>query len=694
MFRIIIFIYEISVGNTKPTLSSVLSYFLLFPNSCSTLFPVVDFKTMNQSYYGTDPLDTYSRGARRIVRGLLQLLVYRLVFQLLSLEPEHVASGTEVVQFILASTLVYTQVSGYFHVVTGLLMLFGFDLPETNRRYLLASSFTDYWRRINIYWKDFILKVFYYPTFFRLKDRGTTKALVVATAWSFFITWALHLYQTWWIKGAAPISAPDALFWGVLGMLVLVNSLWEMKRGRQRKLKTSTRQMSIRSAIALMLRTAGTFACISLLWSLWSTPTLRQWLAIWQHADYWTVVWSLASLAGIMLATLAFEIRPRRLSSVLDAFNATQSYTKRLAFGAVPLAVVILAGLPSVQAKFLRPSTQPLIDAVNTGDALSREIARGGYYESLANVNGANVQLWETLTGQRVASFYRYQGAHPVQTVNDFRFEAALPNLNIEAYDTTFRTNSWGMREDEYSLTKSAGTSRVAVLGSSHTMGWGVAKEEVFSTLLQRRLNANPPAGGRRFEVLNFAFLGWSPLAQLAVAQELASKFNPDVVLFAAHSVDAGWACRDLSKALRERVPLGSAFLEGVASAARVTKQTNLWIAQDRLTPHCEGLVVWAYERLAHLIRSIGAAPVAVLLPIPNDVPVKRERFLRQAALLRAAGFRVLDLSDIYEGLSKEQVRLNEKWWGGEQGHTNAFAHRRIAKRLYNAWVSAATRPK
>ena len=59
--------------------------------------------------------------------------------------------------------------------------MFGFNLPETHHLYLLASSFTDFWRRINIYWKDFIMKLFFYPSFFKLRKLGSTWALVLAT---------------------------------------------------------------------------------------------------------------------------------------------------------------------------------------------------------------------------------------------------------------------------------------------------------------------------------------------------------------------------------------------------------------------------------------------------------------------------------------------------------------------------------
>ena len=71
---------------------------------------------------------------------------------------------------------------------------------------------------------------------------------------------------------SASVTWPDSLFWAILALLVLATSLWETKRGRQRKLATSA--YSPGDALGLALRTAATFAGISLLWSLWSTPTL------------------------------------------------------------------------------------------------------------------------------------------------------------------------------------------------------------------------------------------------------------------------------------------------------------------------------------------------------------------------------------------------------------------------------------
>src|SRR6185503_2864467 len=140
----------------------------------------------------------------------------------------------DLVQYLLTNFLLYLRISGQFHLVVGMLCLFGFNLPETHHRYYLASSFTDFWRRINIYWKDFMMKIFFYPAYFRLKSRGPLVALVASTLVGFVVTWALHAAQWFWLRGSFLWAANDVLFWSILAGLVVVNSIWELRRGRKR----------------------------------------------------------------------------------------------------------------------------------------------------------------------------------------------------------------------------------------------------------------------------------------------------------------------------------------------------------------------------------------------------------------------------------------------------------------------------
>ena len=275
VFRLIIYLYDRSHETAPPTLSQTLGYFFLLPNVCFPLFPVVDFKKFCRNYYDEERHKIYQVGVEWIWRGLIQLILYRLVYYHLTLDPVAVANLGDLAVYMLSTFLLYIRISGHFHLVVGMLHLFGFNLPETHHRYFLASSFTDFWRRINIYWKDFMMKVFYYPAFFRLRRFGNTTALVLATAFTFLVTWFLHLVQWFWIRGSLLIEWNDLIFWTILAVLVLVNSLYESKHGRARAL---TRARTLRESIGLVFRTIGTFSVICVLWSFWTAESVSDWM--------------------------------------------------------------------------------------------------------------------------------------------------------------------------------------------------------------------------------------------------------------------------------------------------------------------------------------------------------------------------------------------------------------------------------
>ena len=684
MFRLIVFLYDLATWKARPKWSEAIAYFFLFPNSCSALFPVVDFKTMCQSQYNAAAMVIYERGVRWIVRGVLQLFAHRVVVQMFSIQPDHISNGTHLIQFILASAFVYLQVSGLFHFIVGMLLLFGFNLPETNQRYFLAASFTDYWRRVNIYWKNFIMKVVYYPAYFRLKNLGATTALVISTLWAFFITWALHLYQTWWLKGFMGFSWSDVLFWSTLALLVLANSLWEMKRGRQRKLASG---YSIRGALGLAARTGATFTCISVLWSLWSTPGVTQWLGLWRYADLNTLMWGGAAVASIMIAAIVLEVLPanrkaRPSPPGASAFSVI-GLGRSLATGAVALVALLLVQRPAFQARFDSIAAQPWYDVVNIGNTtmmMNQEVSEGGYYARLTSVDAADRQLFETIVMKRLPDI-------PVgpttasRPVRDCRFDAPIINVKTQAYDTFFETNPHGMRDRDYSLAKPPGTVRIALLGSSHTMGFGVRLDETFDSIIEERLNAHRPFGdpGVKYEVLNFAFARRSPLAFITVIQKEVAQFNPDIVVMITHTEDANWVSYDLARCLRERLPLPYEFPAEVLRRARVTARTERNLAARRLSPHAETLLGWAYKQVAEECRNINALPVAFFVPVPNNIiHGDMTNVTAQTVMMTEAGFITGDLRGIYDGLDPKDYMLTDAFH-----HSNARGHQLIADAIY-----------
>jgi D-alanyl-lipoteichoic acid acyltransferase DltB (MBOAT superfamily) len=273
MFRFLIYLYEVAHAKTKPGIRDFLTYFFVLPNYYFLLFPVVDYQTHRQTYFRRNINEIVQQGIAWIARGTIQLLLYRLVYHWKgpSNAPEAVTTFSTLMSTMILTYLLYLRVSGQFHIIVGFLHLFGYDLPETHRRYLLARSLTDFWRRINIYWKDFMVKVVYFPVYFRLRRGGETRAQIVATIIVFVTTWFLHAYQWFWLRGEFLMTWPDTLFWGILGALVTLNLLVERTRPRPKAQPAWRKRLE-------PVQVAGTFCLIVTLWSLWNSPSLPEWV--------------------------------------------------------------------------------------------------------------------------------------------------------------------------------------------------------------------------------------------------------------------------------------------------------------------------------------------------------------------------------------------------------------------------------
>jgi hypothetical protein len=280
MFRMIIYLYDLAHSHEPARLQPFLSYFFLLPNYYFTLFPVIDFQTMRRGYYQRDIHEIAQQGIHWMTRGTTHLMLYRLVVYFNdSFLPDRVTSLGALISTMVLTFLLYLNVSGQFHLIVGMLHLFGYDLPETNRRYLLASSFTDLWRRINIYWKDFMVKIVYFPIYFKLRKKGDVGAQLTATAGVFLVTWFLHSYQSFWLKGKFVFAWPDGIYWFVLGLLVMANVFVESRRKRSKPVSSWPRRALLVGQIL------GIFALMITLWSFWSSPSVGAWIYLMTH---WT----------------------------------------------------------------------------------------------------------------------------------------------------------------------------------------------------------------------------------------------------------------------------------------------------------------------------------------------------------------------------------------------------------------------
>ena len=680
MFRLIIYVYDLKHGKVTPTLASALSYFFLLPNVVFPFFPVVDYSTFRRTYYDDEQHRIYQKGLQWMLRGVIHLILYRFVNYYLVIAPQEVTNTTELVRYLISNFALYIRISGQFHVIIGLLHLFGFNLPETHHLYFLASSFTDLWRRINIYWKDFMLKVFYYPTYFRVRQWGANTSLVFATFFVFFLTWFLHAYQWFWLRGSFLLTAPDALFWFILALLVVANTLYEAKRGRKRIL--GQRSLSAGDVAAQALRSAGTFTIMAVLWALWSSDSIGDWIALLSVAEL-----SLESIARLLLSfvgiALIFGLTiwiGKRAEKNSGPGAKQPAFFRSAAVTGGSILLLFLIGNPAVYSQ-IGGKSQDLIRDLTANRLSDQEAAllQRGYYEDLVGVNRFNSQLWEIYT-KRPSDWPTITETEAARQTNDNLIVELVPSTTINFHGAKLSINSWGMRDREYELTPAPDTYRIALAGPSFVMGFGVADDEVFEWLLEDRLNrehAGSPYA--RYEILNFAVPGYSAIQNLMVLEQKGLSFQPDALFFMAHQREE----EAVVLYLADRISVGAELpypelvelAHRAGAEAGATKDENI----RRLQPVGTEILSWTYRRIVETSRAQGLLPVWIFMPTLEN-PLREEEIARLARLAKDSGFIVLDLSDAYEGYEEESVVI--AYW---DKHPNATGHRLIAERLYQA---------
>ncbi len=681
MFRLIVYLYDLNHETVPVSPSRTLGYFFLLPNVCFPLFPVVDYKAFRRNYYDDEATRIYQIGVNWMVRGVIHLILYRVVYYYLVLAPSEVHNIGTFTQFVVANFLLYLRISGQFHIIVGMLYLFGFRLPETHHKYFLSSSFTDFWRRINIYWKDFMLKIFYYPLYFRLKSFGPMRALVVSTFLVFFATWALHTYQWFWLRGKVLLAWTDAAFWAILAVLVVVNAVYEMRHGRVRSLGHS--RWSWQELGGKGLRVAGTFASISILWSLWTSESFSAWFSIWGALGE-TRPAAAGWIPGIIIASVV---------AVSDAVKPTSRPPKRPPGGfwsntrwstvttLISLLLMAALGVQGIHI-MLGPKMATVINSLRSGQ-LSRvdnAMLERGYYEDLVRVDRFNNQLWEVYMN-KPANWLDVTGLGLEQFRDDFLQKELIPSRKAQTRFGPIQTNRWGMRDRDYERQPPPGTYRIALLGASTVMGWGVGDSEAFEAIVEDRLNRERPSVNyARYEILNFAVPGYEPLQQLVVLEK-AWEFSPNAVIHVAAGREVFGAVQNLATAVRKGVPIPYEFLRDVARRAGIDAKTDETTALRRLQPFGGELLAWVYGQMAAACKQHNAVPILVFLPhiYPGIWEQEADEVIVRA---KAAGFVVLDLKRIYQGIDPAVLRLAE--W---DAHPNAGGHQIIAQKLYDAIV-------
>ncbi len=362
---------------------------------------------------------------------------------------------------------------------------------------------------------------------------------------------------------------------------------------------------------------------------------------------------------------------------------------------------LLALGLATLPAGWTR--ARAAIDSARSPELnrAEREASAGGYYEGLIGggdgPEGARSELALRLMG-KPTDWARFHAADVSRHLaGDFLQFELRPGVDRKLFGKPFRTNAQGRRGRTYAVGKPEGVYRIALLGSSMDMGWGVAAEETYASRLERWLNGHAARRGlaRRFEVINFAVAAYGPLQRLESFRRKAAPYRPDLVVYSATMLDTRLMEIHLCDMFLTRVDLRYDFLRKAIDAAGIGpddlkvdasgKLARKDVIKAKLRPHYWEIYDTTMGELAAECRSAGAPLACVIIPRVGkaDAPGSRaEPLARLRGIAMHHGLPLYDLSSTFDRLDPSEIEI-AAW----DDHPNAFGHKRLFLALARALV-------
>lgn len=97
------------------------------------------------------------------------------------------------------------------------------------------------------------------------------------------------------------------------------------------------------------------------------------------------------------------------------------------------------------------------------------------------------------------------------------------------------KTNTYGLREEDFSRDKDQEVFRILVLGDSYTFGWGINRSDRFTDKLEERLDSHYD---REIEVINMGRTGAGMRDYYLALRDKGVSYDPDLVITSFYQTD------------------------------------------------------------------------------------------------------------------------------------------------------------
>lgn len=681
MFRSISYIHEMRYTKNSYPLIDKLNYFLLLPNLSMPLFPIVDFKLFASSYTDAN-YRSLRRGMLFIIRGIIQLLLYRFIYHYIVEPVNEIQRIDSLLIYIASNFLLVLRVIGAYHIAMGSIELCGYHVPDLFNNVFLASGFTDLWRRTNIYWKDFITKIFYYPIYFRLKKKGVYIAIIITTLICFAITWLLHNYQWFWIKGTFPLQVKDIIFWGIFGVLVAIGSLrqqYKIDYKHDKNIVSKNKELLLLSINSLLV-----FLSMSFLWSIWISPDINSWFKLLttgsQFTSYAIVKSVFICLIYLCIAFIYQYYQKLDPKTKLTYHKRIESASPYL-FLACILPLLIAQIVTQRQIKYGLLIKPIISEKLNKADQQNID---NGYYSNLINTNDYCTQVWssEANINKRRTKYINQQ---VTRMTNDLMLCTYIPNKKIDIEQIKYSINSAGFHDKEYSYTKPSSVYRIIVLGGSYESGNGVNDNEDFISVVEADLEKNyycvKGNDTVKVEIINMAVNGYMLLQRMYLFKKHGMDYEPDATLLFLHSNYRQRMVNYLARLLYNNNHMNDAYVAGIIKQCQINKSDNESELSKKLGSYPDSINEYAIRSIHQMAIKDSITFACVYLPALKDKSNDAD-LVQFETFSKRYRFPLLHLENVYADHDKKALSISELDF-----HPNKISNDLIAKKLSSSII-------
>lgn len=671
MFRVVIMMYDRSANNLKLSALEFWNYLLIMPNLLIVIFPIIDTKMFSRSYKANTL--ALEKGFLWVARGLYYLLLYRMIYYYMLPDQSEVSDAFGFVWYCVLSYLLVYRLIGLFYISAGLMCLFGYDLPKVFKNMFFADGFNDLWRRLNVYWKDFILKIFYLPLYFRLRGRLKNPVFILFVL-IFVVNWFLHGYQWFWILGTFPIRDTDIIFWTLFGVLLGINAVVEKARkGREE-----------RSFVIQGARVGFMFMFMSLFWTFWASSSVREYQQFALAANGLSLSFVLVLCAFIVVIGLGSGLIKwiMRQKAIESRYHLI---ARKDQVRVIPWVVLffVLLGLPRVKEQMVVTFGNSVggifEERLNSADS---EKEFQGYYEELLDGNGFDDKLSvrsrnETKPSKKMG-WTRLQQTGIIKSEEGLLEKSLLPNQSILFKGQQLTSNEWGQRDrsNYYSKVKSDSVVRIALIGGSVEMGAGVADGSTFENLLEDTLNQISGVQ-RRVEIINFAISGIHMPQHVARMRQVVDQWDVDVVMYCAHPNERSRSLRSFAKMMYQNRVSSSKYLDELRSQVLDSLGgEDVFQFYRYLRKHKEELYNWGLDEIKAASEAKDVKVIWLYVPTLGLEYV--EDYDRMRAEVENRNMQVIDISMSFNNQDKKGLAIDPT-----DRHPNARGHYLLFQELF-----------